>query len=149
MILQAALLICESLVWVQLETDVVLHSLGNRLGNSEAIYTPESIGDLSTDGTSRLSARIAPQCIGYLVSITVSKAVVTWLMSMERLCTNTLLASRGTDSKMEWAYAFDLQCNGFVALFSWLYVLQLFLLPVVTGHKWISILAGNTLYFVA
>lgn len=66
------------------------------------------------------------------------------------LLTNTFLTSRGLHSpKLEWAYAFDLHCNGFVAIFSWLYVTQLFLLPLITGQKWISLFVGNTIYFVA
>lgn len=70
-------------------------------------------------------------------------------VTTHRLCTNTILVVRGTDAKMEWAYAFDLHCNGFVALLGWLYIAQLFLLPVATGHKWIHIFVGNTLYFIA
>lgn len=91
---------------------------------------------------SLLTASILWSAFSELTQLSMSNAAI-------RLCTNALLSSRGTDSKMEWAYAFDLQCNGFFALFSWLYVLQLFLLPLITATKWISILAGNTLYFVA
>lgn len=50
---------------------------------------------------------------------------------------------------MEWAYAFDLHCNGFVAIYGWVYVLQLFLLPIVMGKNWISLFIGNSIYFVA
>lgn len=54
-----------------------------------------------------------------------------------------------TESKIEWAYAFDLHCNGFFAIYIWLYVLQLFLLPLIIGPKWISLFLGNSLYLAA
>ncbi|EJT99298.1 UNC-50-like protein [Dacryopinax primogenitus] len=50
---------------------------------------------------------------------------------------------------VEWAYAFDVHCNGFVPLFFLLYVIQLILVPVITQDKWICLLLGNLLYLIA
>ncbi|KIM33727.1 hypothetical protein M408DRAFT_13534 [Serendipita vermifera MAFF 305830] len=69
--------------------------------------------------------------------------------SIIRVVVNTFMARGTTDTKMEWAYAFDLHINGFFVVFSWIYVLQLFLLPVVTAPRWPSLLLGNSIYCVA
>jgi hypothetical protein len=66
-----------------------------------------------------------------------------------RLIVNMFMIRGVGGSEMEWAYAWDLHFNGFFVFFSWIYVLQPFLLPLITAQKWISLLLGNTLYFVA
>lgn len=65
-------------------------------------------------------------------------ATMIWLLANAFMSTG--------NEKVEWAYAIDLHCNGFFAIISWLYILQLFLLPIVTGPKFPSLLVGNLLY---
>jgi hypothetical protein len=70
---------------------------------------------------------------------------------MHRLVGNRLLLSPPShsmpaDSRVEWAYAFDVHTNAFFPLFLTLYIVQLFLYPVVTADRWVSLLVGNTLY---
>lgn len=43
---------------------------------------------------------------------------------------DTILSS--TDYQLEWNYCFDVHCNSFFPSFVLLYVIQLFLLPVIT-----------------
>jgi hypothetical protein len=51
--------------------------------------------------------------------------------------------------KVEWAYAFDVHCNSFVPVYFILYVIQLFFLPLLLKHGWISLFIGNLMYCVA
>ncbi|KAL2315044.1 UNC-50 family protein [Schizosaccharomyces pombe] len=60
---------------------------------------------------------------------------------------DTILSS--TDYQLEWNYCFDVHCNSFFPSFVLLYVIQLFLLPVITRDNFISLFMGNTLYLVA
>ena len=53
------------------------------------------------------------------------------------------------EQRVEWAYAFDVHCNGFVPVVLLLYVLQFFFMPILTRSSIIATLLGNTLYFVA
>ena len=53
------------------------------------------------------------------------------------------------EQKVEWAYAFDVHCNGFVPILLLLYLLQFFFLPILTKPTFLATLLGNTLYFVA
>jgi len=57
--------------------------------------------------------------------------------------------SSPTDSKVEWAYMFDVHCNAFFPLFLTMYVAQLFLVPVITRDNWICLWIGNTLYLAS
>ncbi|SCU92803.1 LAMI_0E12112g1_1 [Lachancea mirantina] len=50
------------------------------------------------------------------------------------------------DSKVEWAYCFDVHCNAFLAVWCLLYFLQFLLIPAINLHKWIGLFIGNTLY---
>ncbi|AET40738.1 Gmh1p Ecym_6362 [Eremothecium cymbalariae DBVPG len=53
------------------------------------------------------------------------------------------------DSKVEWAYCFDVHCDAFLIIWVLLYFLQFLLLPLINLHRWISLFIGNTLYCVA
>ncbi|KAG8803979.1 hypothetical protein FRC20_001816 [Serendipita sp. 405] len=90
--------------------------------------------------------------LGFCIKVLLRDFVLAALCasSVIWLLTNIFMTSSGmTESKIEWAYAFDLHCNGFFAIYIWLYVLQLFLLPLIIGPKWISLFLGNSLYLAA
>ncbi|KDQ08806.1 hypothetical protein BOTBODRAFT_165591 [Botryobasidium botryosum FD-172 SS1] len=53
------------------------------------------------------------------------------------------------DSRLEWAYAFDIHSNAFFPFALILYVLQAFLAPILMHDRWLTIWLGNTLYLVA
>jgi len=57
--------------------------------------------------------------------------------------------SSPADSSVEWAYALDVHINAFFPLYLWLYLAQLFLVPVVTKDNWVCLWVGNTLYLAA
>lgn len=57
--------------------------------------------------------------------------------------------STPADSRVEWAYAFDVHTNAFFPLFLTLYLAQLFLLPIVLKDNWVCLWVGNTLYLAA
>jgi len=50
---------------------------------------------------------------------------------------------------VEWLYAFDIHCNAFFPLFSLLYGIHFFLLPLVLGTGVVPFVLSNTLFFVA
>ncbi len=54
-----------------------------------------------------------------------------------------------TDQKLEWAYCFDVHCNGFVPFFLFTYIIQFFFLPLIKREGWISALLSNILYLTA
>ncbi|KAI9350519.1 UNC-50 [Zopfochytrium polystomum] len=65
---------------------------------------------------------------------------------------NNFLLQHGLHSaeqSVEWAYAFDVHSNSFFPAFLITYVLQFFFLPIVVQDGIISVLFGNTMYFVA
>lgn len=90
-------------------------------------------------------------------------SVVSHILSCSRLSTdqsfhrftaNRLLLSPPShstpaDSRVEWAYAFDVHTNAFFPFFLALYIAQLFLLKVVLQDNWICLWVGNTLYLAA
>lgn len=51
--------------------------------------------------------------------------------------------------RVEWLYGFDIHCNAFFPLFVVLYGIQFFLLPLVLGTSFLSLLLANTLYMAA
>ncbi|KAK9366825.1 UNC-50 [Lipomyces kononenkoae] len=53
------------------------------------------------------------------------------------------------DSKLEWAYCFDVHCNSFLMIWFCLYVLQFVMLPLIIRDNWFSLLLGNSLYLGA
>lgn len=59
-------------------------------------------------------------------------------------------ASRLNINYIDWAFCFDIHCNSFLVIWCLLYLIQFFLLPVLTiKDSFLSILLGNTLYFGA
>lgn len=80
--------------------------------------------------------------------------VYTNLDALFRFTTNRLLLSPPShstpaDSRVEWAYAFDVHTNAFFPLYLTLYLAQLFLLPIVLRDNWVCLWVGNTLYLAA
>ena len=57
--------------------------------------------------------------------------------------------STPADSRVEWAYAFDVHTNAFIPLYLTLYLGQLFLVPIVLKDNWVCLWVGNTLYLAA
>ncbi|KAF9788145.1 UNC-50 [Thelephora terrestris] len=57
--------------------------------------------------------------------------------------------STAADSKVEWAYAFDVHTNAFFPLYLTLYLGQLFLVPLLLKNNWVCLWLGNTLYLAA
>lgn len=53
------------------------------------------------------------------------------------------------DTRLQWAYAFDVHSNAFFPLALVLYLLQAVLVPVLTRDRWVAMWVGNTLYLVA
>lgn len=53
------------------------------------------------------------------------------------------------DSRLEWAYAFDVHSNAFFPFALVLYLLQAVLAPILTHDRWLAMWLGNTLYLVA
>lgn len=58
-------------------------------------------------------------------------------------------ASHSIEQRVEWAYAFDVHCNAFFPVFLILYVVQFFFIPILVRSSWISLLIGNTMYFLS
>ena len=69
--------------------------------------------------------------------------------SANRLLLSPPSHSSSPDSKVEWAYAFDVHTNAFFPLYLTLYLAQLFLLPIILKDNWVCIWIGNTLYLAA
>lgn len=72
-----------------------------------------------------------------------------------RLVSNWILLQRtsspsSADARVEWAYTLDVHTNAFFPLYLELYVLQLFLSPLILSYDFVGgILLGNTLYLLA
>ena len=71
-----------------------------------------------------------------------------------RFLSNQLLLSPPShstpaDSRVEWAYAFDVHTNAFFPLYLTLYLAQLFLVPIFMKDNWVCLWVGNTLYLAA
>lgn len=59
-------------------------------------------------------------------------------------------ASRLNINYIDWAFCFDIHCNSFLIIWCLLYLVQFFLLPVLTiKDSFLLMLLGNTLYFGA
>lgn len=51
-------------------------------------------------------------------------------------------------SYIDWGFCFDVHCNSFLIIWCLLYLVQFFLLPIITiKNSFLSLLLGNTLYF--
>ncbi|KAF8237381.1 UNC-50 [Tricholoma matsutake] len=75
-------------------------------------------------------------------------ATVLWFIS-NRLLLSPPSHSTPADSRVEWAYAFDVHTNAFFPFYLTLYLAQLFLLPVIFKDNWVCLWVGNTLYLAA
>ncbi|GAB5586138.1 hypothetical protein Unana1_01038 [Umbelopsis nana] len=73
-------------------------------------------------------------------------ASACWLLSNRFL---RVTASHSIEQRVEWAYAFDVHCNAFFPVFLVLYVVQFFFIPILVRSSWISLLIGNTMYFLS
>ncbi|CED85289.1 Uncharacterized conserved protein [Phaffia rhodozyma] len=75
-------------------------------------------------------------------------ATVQWFM------TNHLLRSpkahfSPSDTKVEWAFAFDVAVNAFFTFFLWIYVGQLLLVSLITKENWVCLWLGNSVWLAA
>ncbi|KAJ8688689.1 hypothetical protein PTI98_013452 [Pleurotus ostreatus] len=78
----------------------------------------------------------------------IAVATILWFTS-NRLLLSPPSHSTPADSRVEWAYAFDVHTNAFFPLYLTLYLAQLFLLPIILRDRWVCIWVGNTLYLAA
>lgn len=83
-------------------------------------------------------------------------ATVSWFISNKLfnpqfgVLTTFSQASRYNINYIDWGFCFDVHCNSFLIIWCLLYLLQFFLLPLLTVKtSFLSLLLGNTLYFVA
>ncbi|KAK7202763.1 UNC-50 family-domain-containing protein [Myxozyma melibiosi] len=60
-----------------------------------------------------------------------------------------MMSMTQSDTKLEWAYCFDVHCNSFLIIWFCLYVLQFIMLPIIVKDNWISLFIGNLLYLGA
>lgn len=61
-----------------------------------------------------------------------------------------LQSTRYNVNYIDWGFCFDVHCNSFLIIWCLLYLVQFFLLPVLTiKESFLSMLLGNTLYFGA
>ncbi|PWN46607.1 UNC-50 [Violaceomyces palustris] len=77
----------------------------------------------------------------------VLSATGLWFLSNSFLAAPSSILT--TEQKVEWAYAFDVHCNGFFPILLALYYVQLVLKPILLRGNWICLLLGNTLYLAA
>jgi len=105
-------------------------------------------------------------CIAYSISfrVPVTEGMAFWLYSvlfnwiglgfiiatLGREMANRYLTDHKSSShvrqSVEWLYAFDIHCNAFFPVFVLLYGVQFFLLPLVLGKSFFSLVVSNTLY---
>lgn len=82
----------------------------------------------------------------------VAIATVGWLFAervLKRRGMNTADSGFGAHGEMEWAYCFDVHCNGFLYIWLLLYVAQFVMLLIFRPGGLMGTLIGNTLYFGA
>ncbi|CAA7270258.1 unnamed protein product [Cyclocybe aegerita] len=75
-------------------------------------------------------------------------ATIIWLTA-NGLLLSPPSHSTPADSRVEWAYAFDVHTNAFFPLYLTLYLAQLPLLPIILKENWVCLWVGNTLYLAA
>ncbi|KAF8632047.1 hypothetical protein AX15_002069 [Amanita polypyramis BW_CC] len=75
-------------------------------------------------------------------------ASILWLIS-NHLLLSPPTHSTPADSRVEWAYAFDVHTNAFFPLYLTLYLAQVFLVPILLKDNWVCLWVGNTLYLAA
>ncbi|KAM6492534.1 UNC-50 [Amanita muscaria] len=75
-------------------------------------------------------------------------ASILWFIS-NKLLLSPPSHTTPADSRVEWAYAFDVHTNAFFPFYLTLYLAQLFLVPIVLKDNWVCLWVGNTLYLAA
>lgn len=90
----------------------------------------------------------------YVLGILIT--TLSWIISNKlfnpqfRLLTAFSAASHYSVNYIDWGFCFDVHCNSFLIIWCLLYLVQFFLLPVLTiKNSFLSLLLGNTLYFGA
>lgn len=90
----------------------------------------------------------------YVLGIVI--ATVSWVISNKLfnpqfgLLTAFSASSHYSVNYIDWGFCFDVHCNSFLIIWCLLYMLQFFLLPILTiKRSFISLFLGNTLYFGA
>ncbi|KAK6363077.1 hypothetical protein TWF730_000522 [Orbilia blumenaviensis] len=79
-------------------------------------------------------------------------ATVGWYLAgrfLRKGRTGRFGATPSADGELEWAYCFDVAVRAFFVAFFFLYIVQFFLMPLLSRNWWISLFIGNTLYLVA
>ncbi|CAH6718188.1 protein Gmh1p [[Candida] jaroonii] len=83
----------------------------------------------------------------YITGVIIS--TISWLVT-NRIFNKTWGANRYNVNYIEWGFCFDIHCNSFLIIWCLLYLVQFFLLPLITiKNSFFSLLLGNTLYFVS
>lgn len=87
--------------------------------------------------------------LGILIA-TVSWAISNKLFNPQFKLLTAFSASHYAVNYIDWGFCFDVHCNSFLIIWCLLYLLQFFMLPILTIKKlFVSLLLGNTLYFTA
>lgn len=86
--------------------------------------------------------------IDYL-AVAVLFSTLFWLIANNVLVHSPYSQSSIPSARVEWAYAFDVHTNGYFPIILLLYLLQLFLWPLLTRQEWICTFIGNTIYLVS
>jgi len=73
-------------------------------------------------------------------------ATLCWVVANKQLRN---VAPHLAPEQVEWLYAFDIHCNAFFNLFTLLYVLQFFLLPMLMAESYSAMVCSNLLYTLA
>jgi len=76
-------------------------------------------------------------------------ATILWFVCNKLLVQPAGRLTTEDNSKVEWAYAFDVHTNSFFPLYLSLYLAQLFLAPVITRDNWVCLWVGNSLYLAS
>ncbi|CAD7700463.1 unnamed protein product [Ostreobium quekettii] len=75
-------------------------------------------------------------------------ATLAWAVA-NRFLRKKLLPSHAVEQRVEWMYAFDVQCNSFFPLFLLLHVVQFLLLPLLLANNVLGPILSNALHAVA
>lgn len=76
-------------------------------------------------------------------------ATVAWMLASTRLKSESISAHAMGSARVEWLFAFEIQCNAFVPVFVLLYVVQYLLLPLLLQPGILALLLSNTLFAAA
>lgn len=76
-------------------------------------------------------------------------ATLAWALASTRLKSDAVSKHATGGAKVEWLFAFEIQCNAFVPVFFLLYVVQFLLLPLLLQPGILALLFSNILYAAA